>query len=608
MRLLALTVVAACAHTSRPPVKVIARDPAPARPAPVTAPASPWPVPMRVMVWTPDGVSQIGELPSAPPATLPTTPWFVEPTRTIDHAALLRIVQAMRDEHVPGLSLRDQAAGPWLVDLTELPELTALILDDTSVDAEALAALDLPLHRLYLARTGADDAALAALAAQPALAALEVLDLEDCAITDRGMTAIGAFKDLHAINLSGTLISDVGGAALGGLTRLAIVDLGGTHVGVRTVAALRPLALTDVFLDSTFVGNEIATLGGFAPGLVRFDVSTLATYKPTDADVAWLATAPNLAEVGLSGAKVHDRLVQTIASRSGLRRLRIAGTPITLPTIQAIAKHPLLEEVDLAETPVDDASAATLLAMPRMRILHLDRTAVSDAALRITPSAVLVELYLSRTRISDAGLAVLDAMPRLEALGLGETSVGDSTIARIVKLSELRTLVLTQATASNGALATLGSLGTLERLYLENTGADDTTMIGLAPLSELRTLHLANTQISEDSLPMLRGFRQLDELTIGDTRMHAAIANLEAWPHLRTLTLTGLDISDVALAAIAQRTSLVTLDLSATEIHDPTPLIALPRLRTLGLVGVRLTAEGGAAANKLETRGVEVVR
>ncbi|CAN5907623.1 hypothetical protein BH11MYX3_BH11MYX3_26320 [soil metagenome] len=264
--------------------------------------------------------------------------------------------------------------------------------------------------------------------------------------------------------------------------------------------------------------------------------------------------------------------------------------------------------MDLAETPVDDASAAALLAMPRMRILHLDRTAITDTALRVTPSTVLVELYLSRTKISDAGLSVLDAMPRLEALGLGETSVGDPTIARIVKLPELRTLVLTQATASNRGLAALGTLANLERLYLENTGADDLTMVGLATLRELRTLHLANTQVSEDSLPMLRGFRQLDELTIGDTRMHAAIANLDAWPHLRTLTLSGLDLSDPALETIAQRTSLVTSDMSATEIHDPTPLTALPRLRTLGLVGVRLTADGGAAANKLEARGVEVVR
>lgn len=560
-------------------------------------------------MWTADGVNQIGELPGSPPPTLPAGPWFVEPTRMLDQPQLVRTVQALRDEGVPGLSLRDQPVTvEWISELTALPGLTALILDDTTVDATALAALDLPLRRLYLARTQADDAALTALAARPALAGLEVLDLEDCAITDHGMKAIGAFHELHAVNLSGSLITDVGGAALGALNKLAIVDLGGTHVGVRTVAALRPLALLELFLDSTFVGKEIATLGGFAAGITRFDVSSLATYKATDADLTWLAAAPNLVEVGLSGTKVHDRLVQTIASRPGLRRLRLAGTPITLPTIQSIVKQRQLEEVDLAETPVDDASAAALLAMPRMRILRLDRTGVGDAALGGAVSGELVELYLSRTKVTDAGLSLLETTPRLEALGLGETSVGDPTIARIAKLTRLRTLVLSQAAASSSGLASLGALIDLERLYLENTAADDTTLVGLAPLRELRTLHLANTQVSEDALPMLRGFRQLDELTIGDTRMHAAIANLDAWPHLRTLTLTGLDLSDAALHTIARQTTLVTLDLSATEIHDPSPLVALPRLRTLGLVGTRLDATGLAATKTLAKRGVEIVQ
>ncbi len=608
MRALAVaTVLVACAPPRPAPVI------GPSRPAPPSAeaarpPESPWPVPMRVMVWTPDGTRQIGELPGAPPATPPTQPWFVEPTRTLDRGTFAKTVKAVRDEHVPGLSLQGQPVEAWLGELVELPELTALILDDTAVGAAALAAIDAPLERLYLARTPIDDAAVAALAAKPALAGLHVLDLEDCSITDRSMTGIASLADLHALNLSGTLITDAGGAQLGALRTLAIIDLGGTKIGARTVAALRPLPLFEVFLDSTFVGKEIATLGGFAPGLTRFDVSTLQTYKPTDADLAWLATAPRLTEVGLSGARVHDRLVQQLAALPGLRKLRVAGTPITLPTIQAIARRTQLEEVDLAQTPVDDASASALLAMPNMRVLRLDSTAVGDAALRVTPSAALVELYVSKTKITDAGLVILDQLPKLEALGLGETQVGDVTIGRITKMSGLRTLVLTQATASSGGLATLGTLTELERLYLANTGADDVTLVGLAPLRELHTLHLANSQVSEQGLPVLRSFSQLDELTLGDTRMRAGIADLSAWPHLRTLTLTGLELGDAALATIAQRTTLVTLDVSATEVRDITPLVGLSHLRTLGLVGAKLDAAGTAAMKKLAARGVEIVQ
>jgi hypothetical protein len=605
MRLIALAVLGACAHPR--PAPVVAPRPVPVVHAPAAA-ASRWPVPMRVMTWTPEGVIQIGELPAAPPKLWPAGPWYVEPTRTLDQATFARVVAAVREEHVPGLSLRGQPIAHWLGELHDLPELIALILDDTVVDAAALDGLDLPLQRLYLARTHVDDTALARLASRPGLAGLEVLDLEDCAIGDTTVQQLGAFRELHAVNLAGTRISDVGGAQLGRLTKLSIVDLGGTAVGAKTVAALRPLAIRELFLDSTRVGKEIASLAGFAPGLVRFEASSLATYKLADTDVAWLATAPNLVEAGLSGARVHDKLVLAIAALPHLREIRLAGTPITLDAVKAIAARPALEEVDLAETPVDDASAAALLAMPRMRVLRLDRTAISDAALKVTPSPLLVELYLSHTAVTDRGLEVLAATPKLEALGLGETQVGDGTIARAARLSELRTLVLSQLRSSREILVELGALHQLERLYLDASRADDTTVAALGKLRELRVLHLANTDVSEAALPVLRGFTQLEELTIGDTRMRGAIANLDAWPHLRTLSISGLELGDDALPVLARRSSLVTLDLTATDIRDPAALAKLPRLRTLGLVGVRLSPQGLASAKALGTRGVDVIR
>jgi Leucine-rich repeat (LRR) protein len=543
------------------------------------APANKWPVPMRVMAWTADGVEEIGQLPASPPAAYPAR-WYVEPTRAIDTVDMERIVLALREEHVPGLSLRDQRDAAVLLGyVRDLPELTALLLDDTAVDSTAIATLNQPLERLYLARTEVDDAGIVALAAWPAFAHLAVLDLEDCNITDKGAKAITALTELHALNLSGTRITDAGGAALGALKQLAVVDLGDTRVGARTVAALRPRALTELFLDRTFAGKELATLAGYAPGLVRFDVSSLQIYKPTDADLAWLAQAPNLAEVGLSGAKVHDKLVQAIAAAPKLRRLRLAGTPITLPTIQAIAKRGELEQVDLAETPIDDASAAALLAMPKMRVLRLDRTMTSDAALRGPVSPELTELYVSTTRVTDAGLELLDRAPRLEALGTGALGLGDAALARIAKLTDLATLVLSQAKASPAALA---------------------------GLTELRTLHLAQTEVSEEALPVLRAFAQLDELTVGDTRMHGGITDLSTWPQLRTLSLQGLDVTDAS--PLARRSSLVTLDLSYTEIKDLAPLAKLPNLRTLGAVGLRLSPAGEAAAKAIAARGVEVVQ
>src|SRR5678816_632530 len=180
-----------------------------------------------------------------------------------------------------------------------------------------------------------------------------------------------------------------------GLGKLEIADLGGTRVGRKTVAALRQLPLHELFLDHTRVRGEVATLAQLAPGLVRFDVSSTA-HHPTDGELAWLATAPNLIEIGISGAKVHDALALALVKLAGLRELRLAETAITNATIRAIAarcerrsredqddgkERAALEEVDLADTPVDDASAAAILAAPEMRIARLDGTPISDAAL-----------------------------------------------------------------------------------------------------------------------------------------------------------------------------------------------------------------------------------
>jgi hypothetical protein len=602
---LAVMAVAGCAHQAAKP----AVPPQPPRaevvpPAPVAV--SPWAaLPVRVMTWTPHGVQQIGEWPGVVPQPLPER-WYVEPIAKLDEAALGRLVGLVRSEHVPGLSLRSQPVAPWLGALNDVPEMGALLLDGTGVDGPALAAMQLSLTRLYVARTAIDDAAVAALVER--YPGLEALDVEDTAVGDAAARAIGKLTGLHAVNLAGTQISDAGGAELGSLAQLEIADLGSTRVGRKTIAALRKLPLHELFLDHTRVRGEVATLAALAPGLVRFDVSSTA-HHPTDQELAWLATAPSLVEVGISGAKVHDALALALAKRPGLRELRMAETAITGATIRAIAARADLEEVDLADTPVDDASAAALLAGPGMRIVRLDGTPISDAALAGPAGPRLVELFLSRTAVGDRGIAFLDGAPRLTALGLGHSNIGDGALDRIAKLSALRTLVLSNVHVPPEALAKLASLRAIERLYLDQVHVNDAVLAALAPARDtLRVLHLAGSDVSEDGLDALHAFGELEELTIGDTRMHAGIADLSAWPRLRTLSLVGLELTDRVLPSIAAHPTLAILDLSATEIRDPSPLAALPHLRTLGVAQTRLSPAGVAAIKRFAARGVEVVR
>jgi Leucine-rich repeat (LRR) protein len=584
----------------------------PAGPAPVAAAnrplaTSPWDaVPVRVLTWTPHGVQQLGGMPGILPDPLPAL-WYVEPIQRLDPAAFATLIELVRSEHVPGLSLRGQPVAPWLAGLANLPELRALLLDNTDVDGTALAAMQLSgLTRLYLAQTAIDDTAIASVVRS--YPELEALDVEDTAVGDAGVLAIARLAGLHAVNLAETQISDDGGAALGALTKLAIADLSGTRVAGKTVAVLRGLPLQELFLGHTRVRGEVATLAPLAPRLLRFDIASTA-HHPSDQELGWLAGATNLVELSVSGAKLHDPLALQLIKLPTIRELRLADTEITNAAVRAVAARSDLEEVDLAGTPVDDASAAALIAARSMRILRLDSTPISDAALAGLPGPELAELYLSRTAIGDRGSVLLEHTHDLVALGLGHTRIGAAALERIGQLEQLHTLVLSGVTAPPEAFAGLANLSRLERLYLDLTHIGDLTIVRLAPAhATLRVLHLAGTDVSESGLAALQVLTELTELTIGDTRMHGGIADLEAWPRLRTLSLVGLDLTDKALPLLAARPSLVTLDLSATEVRDPAPLAALPRLRTLGVAQTKLSPAGVAAVKRLALHGVAIVR
>ncbi len=567
---------------------------------PQPAPASIWPVPMRVMAWTSDGVVQIGELPNHPPTAPIATPWYVEPERELDGRAFAKLVEALRTEHVPGLSLRGQLLLP-LAKLADLPDLKALVLDDTRTDGHDLAELRLALERIYLQHTAVDDAAVIAFVAREP--DLQVLDLEATAVGDASVPAIAKLGELRALDLSSTSLTDAGGARLGALTRLEVLDLGNTTIGARTIAAIRPLALRQLFIEQTLVGKEIATLAGYAPGLVRFDASDLIAYRPTEVDLAWLATAPNLVEVGLSKAEVHDKLALAFAALPKLRTIRLAATPITLAAIRKLVILPQLRAVDLASTPIDDAACAQLVALPELEELRLDNTAIGDGCFARVPSPKLSELYLSSTLVTDRGLHALDSLPHLTGLGLGGTAITEETIERIAKLRELRTLVL-QGTHTK-QLARLGGLVEVQRLYLSETDLDDATFAAFAKLRQLRVLHVAATSVSDASLEILRTF-DLDELAIGGTGITPA--KLDAWPRLRTLSMLGLRVKDTDLALLAHHTALVTLDLSATDLTDPAPLATLPNLRALGVAATKLSKAGRHSVKVLAARGVEVIQ
>jgi Leucine-rich repeat (LRR) protein len=590
---------AALACQASPPMKAVATFP---KNSP-TKPVSPWPMPVRVLAWTANGLMQVGRWPDDPPTSIPTTPWMVEPIGVVDQAMLQKLAVALRSEHVPGISLQNQPIED-LTALANLPELRFLNIEDTEIATAQLTVLA-PLQRLYASNTTITDADIAAVVvAHPEL---EVVSLEDCLVSNAAITSLTSLAQLRALNLSGTNIDDRGGALLGALQQLQILQLSRTKVSAKTIAAIRPLALRRLELAATMVGREVATLGEFAPGLVAFDIDDLINYEATDRDLSWLSKAPMLEEIGLSSSLASDKTTMPIVLRGKLTRAHLAATNVSVATLKLLVTNAGLRDIDLAGTPLDNATAAALLAMPTMTTLRFDNTSIDDEAfININVSREMTSLFLSNTAVSDQAMSILDQLPTLQALGLGSTHISDVTLSKIAMLSDLRTLILDGTWVTAPGIAKLHQLRNIERLYLSDSAADDSSLQALSANQKMRILHANGTAVTSASIPVLQKWHRLTELAVGHTGIEPQAIELSSWPGLHTLSLVGLPVTDVDLARLPSATMLQKLDLSGTNVVNLSPLLALPQLQILGLVHTALSPAGKAAVKTLRKRGVIV--
>lgn len=571
---------AACAAKARPAAVVVPR----AQPAiaivdaPPAAPA--WPVPVRVLRWGTGGALEVaGELPGL--ARVPDEPWMAEPIAwPRDAAGWAALVDELRAHDVPGIALRERPVrGDVLAELGALPALRYVDLSGASLDAAAVARLAMEdrLLGLYLAHTGLDDATLAGvLARHPAI---EVLDLDGTDAGERTAAEAARLPRLRTLTMADTRLVERDGVVLARATALQVVDLSRTAVGPATAQRLAERPLTELYLARTRVAAGARHLAPLAATLTRLDLSD---QDVEDDDVAWLAAAGGLIELNLGGTKVGDATARIIAALPLVRELDLAESRIGPGGARALAALGGLERIDLAATRADDAAVAALLALPALRVLRLDDTAVGDRAFAAARPPSLRELYLARTKITDRALAVLDHTPGLIALGVRRTRITDASIARIARLTALHTLDVGELDVSADRLADLAPLVALERLYLDKTRSGDATIAAIAR-ARLRVLHAADTMVSDASLDALAAM-PLEELAVGESQLTAELtARVEAWPRLAVLSLAGLPIDDAAAARLLVARNLRVLDLSATELDDPSPLAGLDRLETLGL-------------------------
>jgi hypothetical protein len=201
------------------------------------------------------------------------------------------------------------AAGAALAAAAELRRLQVVEIDDcplTDDELQALAGAE-ALRWLHLERVGITSDGLRVLERLPRL---EVLRLPSTRIDDSGLARIGTLTDLHWLDLRDTRVGGAGLAHLRALRQCGWLDLSGTDVDDE---ALRPLA-----------------------ALTRLERVQLGRTAITDAGLVHLRPLTNCRHLALEQTRVSDAGLDQLKPLTGLRTLKLRGTAVTAQGAQRL--------------------------------------------------------------------------------------------------------------------------------------------------------------------------------------------------------------------------------------------------------------------------------
>ena len=383
------------------------------------------------------------------------------------------------------------------------------------------------------------------------------------------------------------------------------------------IASLERITFSYHFLDSIRFRDQglstIFKLTGLKELVLRQTAITGQTLKPFTA----------LERLDVSLTRFDDRGAEHLAGMKNMRRLKLGDTLITDAGAEHIAGLVELDELDLHGTAIGDATVERLGALRDLRVLNLMGTAVTDASLgTIAKLPALEELNLYRTKVSNTGLSRLSSLKALREADVRYSRVSRSGVdglraalpkARVIFVDSAgRSVRVPQSPGADYAawIRALGGkvaggevdlhgtpftdamavhLRDARKMNLEATDVGDGALPHLAKLKSLENLNLNSTQIS--SVAPLADLPKLTTLNAGNTYLEW----FPSFPHLQTLVLDGAPVTK-----IGENPSLRSLSLTGTDVTDDA-LATLPMVEYLNLSACDLTDKGFPHLAKLSS-------
>ncbi len=180
-------------------------------------------------------------------------------------------------------------------------------------------------------------------------------------------------------------------------------------------------------------------------------------------------------------------------------------------------------------------------------------------------------LRLENTGVSDAGLESLKGQSSLEVLDLSRTQIHGTGFVHLQGLMALQVLAARGTPIGDDGLAHLKGLTHLAEMHLQGTQITDAGLIelNLPNFANLKEIGLSRTQVTDVGLAQLQKCTKLERLSLIRTHItDAGLKNLGAMKNLQQLLIDQTQITDSGMAELAQLTALERIDLSDTRVGD----------------------------------------
>lgn len=297
-------------------------------------------------------------------------------------------------------------------------------------------------------------------------------------------------------------------------------------------------------LDGSFVKNENGQI-------VELD---LASTWITDADLAKVASLPELRKINLAHAKINDIAFQYLKPLKhvtwlncfyceyltdgaiaylkeweNLEYLNVRGSEVTSRMFEHIANMKELRVLDVGFSRVNDNDFEHLASLEKLEELHIGGNKMNGLALpllRMLPSLKHLDVNGSQRTdsgrwgltLSDVNMGNLTALTQLEVLNMGGAQVTDVGMKQVETLANLRELDLSLMEITAEGLAPVANLPHLRRLNLwKSQRIGDGAAKYLLQMENLESLDLGETAVTDTLLERLKDLKSLKELFIGGT-------------------------------------------------------------------------------------------